>query len=78
MIQGGLNNERKPNYFRLDLTLFDIGKTNSWRTYFTVINLTDHDNVYTVNYNGNEAPPKKTTTYQFPRLPVFLGAEVEF
>ena len=78
VIQGGLNNERKPNYFRLDLTLFDIGKTNSWRTYFTVINLTDHDNVYTVNYNGNEAPPKKTTTYQFPRLPVFLGAEVEF
>jgi len=40
--------------------------------------VTDHDNVYTVNYNTSENPPKKETTNQFPFLPFFLGAEVEF
>jgi TonB-dependent Receptor Plug Domain len=72
------NSERKPNYFRADLTLLDIGKANSWRVYYTIINVTDHDNVYTVNYNTSENPPKKETTNQFPFLPFFLGAEVEF
>jgi len=72
------NSERKPNYFRADLTLLDVGKANSWRFYYTIINVTDHDNVYTVNYNTAENPPKKKTTSQFPFLPFFLGAEVEF
>lgn len=76
--QGYRNNERKPNYFRADLTLLDVGRTGSWRVYYTIINLTNHDNVYNIAYNTSETPPKKEVTSQFPILPVFLGVEVEF
>jgi len=78
VLQGYMNGERKSNYFRADLTVFDVGRSGRWRTYFTIINITDHANVYTVNYDTKENPPKKEVTHQFPFLPLFLGAEVEF
>jgi hypothetical protein len=76
--QGFRNQERKPDYFRADLTLLDFGQTAKWRVYYTIINLTDHANVFTISYDTKENPPKKDVTYQFPRLPFFLGAEYEF
>lgn len=75
---GYRNQERKPDYFRADLTLFDVGQAGRWRVYYTIINVTDHDNVYLVSYNTSETPPKKEVTNQFPFLPFFLGAEIEF
>jgi hypothetical protein len=76
--EGFRNQERKPDYFRADLTLVDVGQAGRWRFYYTIINLTDHENVFTVSYNTSENPPKKEVTNQFPFLPFFLGAEVEF
>lgn len=75
---GDRNGERKPNYFRTDLTLVDVGRTGRWRFYYTIINLTNNENVFNVSYVTSENPPKKEVTNQFPFLPFFLGAEVEF
>ena len=67
-----------PNYFRLDATPIDIGRTGSWRFYWSILNLTNHKNVLTINYDNTKNPPVEKKTYQFPILPVFLGYEKEF
>lgn len=77
-LKGFRNQARKPDYFRADLTLFDVGQTRRWRVFYTIINITDHENVFTVNYDTNENPPRRIDSYQFPFLPFFFGAEFEF
>ncbi|MEN9354830.1 MAG: hypothetical protein RL318_2155 [Fibrobacterota bacterium] len=67
-----------PNYLRLDVTPVDIGRTGVWRFYWTILNLTNHKNVLTINYDNSKSPPLEKRTYQFPLLPIFLGYEREF
>ncbi|MBK9577998.1 MAG: TonB-dependent receptor plug domain-containing protein [Fibrobacterota bacterium] len=72
------NADRRPGYFRLDVTPFDFGRTGKWRFYYTIINVTDRENVYAINYNTKDTPPKREETYQFPILPFFFGYEYQF
>jgi len=72
------NSTRKRDYFRLDVTAFDFGRTNRWRVYYTIINVTDRDNLLTVNYDTKTNPPTRNETSQFPFLPLFIGWEYEF
>ncbi|MBK8803437.1 MAG: TonB-dependent receptor [Fibrobacteres bacterium] len=72
------NVDRRPGYFRLDVTPFDFGRTGKWRFYYTIINLTDRENVYSINYDTQKNPPKREETYQFPILPFFFGYEYQF
>jgi hypothetical protein len=75
--QGDKNSAEYPPYFRIDLTPIDWGRAGIWRFYFTIINVTGHKNAFLINYTrGN--PPEQRTTYQFPRLPIFLGYERQF
>jgi len=67
-----------PNYFRLDMTPVDIGRTGVWRFYWSILNLTNHRNVLTINYDNSTNPPQEKKTGQFPFLPVFVGYEREF
>jgi hypothetical protein len=69
---------RKPGYFRLDVTPIDWGRTGRWRFYYTIINITDAQNLFAINYNTRKNPPEKSKSYQFPRLPFFLGYEYQF
>ncbi|HXP89836.1 MAG TPA: TonB-dependent receptor plug domain-containing protein [Fibrobacteria bacterium] len=78
LVSGPLDGARKPGYFRLDVTPIDWGRTGRWRFYFTIINLTDHDNLWLLNYNTEKNPPTQLRIYQFPRLPIFLGYEYQF
>lgn len=78
LVQSERNRERRSDYFRLDVTPFDFGRTGRWRFYYTIINVTDHDNLYTTRWNTDENPPERDDTYQFPRLPFFFGYEYEF
>lgn len=72
------NVSRKPGYFRLDITPIDWGRTGRWRFYYTIINITDAENLFAVNYNTSKNPPEKSESFQFPRLPFFLGYEYQF
>jgi hypothetical protein len=72
------NVDRRPGYFRLDVTPIDWGRTGRWRFYYTIINFTDAVNIYSINYNTRTNPPKRDETTQFPRLPFFLGYEYQF
>jgi hypothetical protein len=60
------------------VTPFDFGRTGKWRFYYTIINLTDRENVYSINYDTQKNPPKREETYQFPILPFFFGYEYQF
>lgn len=78
LVKAERNRERKTDYFRLDVTPFDFGRTGRWRFYFTVINATGNENLFTSSWNTRTNPPSKDETYQFPFLPAFLGYEYEF
>lgn len=72
------NSTRKRDYFRMDVTPFDFGRTNRWRVYWTLINVTGRENLFLVSYDTDTNPPKREETTQFPFLPVFVGWEYEF
>lgn len=76
--QDARNASRKTDYFRVDVTAFDFGRTNRWRVYWTLINVTGHENLFMVNYDTKTNPPKREETTQFPFLPIFVGWEYEF
>ena len=72
------NVDRRPGYFRLDVTPFDFGRTGKWRFYYTIINITDAVNIYSINYDTQKNPPERSETTQFPMLPFFFGYEYQF
>ncbi len=72
------NDLNRPYYTRLDITPFDVGRQGHWRFYWTIINVFNSQNVYLVQVDRGQNPPQKTSIYQFPRLPIFLGYEYEF
>lgn len=78
LVKSERNRERRTDYFRLDVTPFDFGRTGRWRFYYSIINITDHENLYTTSWNTNKSPPEREDTYQFPILPFFFGYEYEF
>lgn len=78
LVKSERNRERRSDYFRLDVTPFDFGRTGRWRFYYSIINITDHENLYTTSWNTRNNPPTRDDTYQFPILPFFFGYEYEF
>ena len=78
VVPGGRNEGRQSDYFRIDVKVVDWGKENKWNFSWTIINLTDHENLFYSFYDTSENPPKKTNIYQFPYLPVMLNYEYYF
>lgn len=78
LVRSERNRDRKTDYFRLDVTPFDFGRTGKWRFYYSIINITDHENLFTSSWNTRRSPPEQDKTYQFPFLPIFMGYELEF
>jgi hypothetical protein len=76
--QGNRNAETRSDYFRLDVTPVDWGREGRWRLYWTLINVTDRKNVFLVNYDTTENPPRKEEAYQMPFLPIMVGYEYQF
>ncbi len=73
LIPGRKNNARLAPYHRLDVG-YTIKYEKSWGTispYFEVINLYNRANVFTVDYDFKNQPPKKVEINQFPFLPTF-------
>jgi hypothetical protein len=76
--QGRHNDAIRKDYFRLDATLLDWGREGKWRLYWSVLNLTNHQNVFLINFDTTKNPPEKQETYQIPLLPILVGYEYQF
>jgi len=75
---GNRNSVLQTPYFRLDAKLIDWGKKNKWNFGFTILNLTDHKNLFYVSYNTRQNPPEEDKIYQFPFFPLLLNWEYYF
>lgn len=78
VVSGSRNAERQTDYFRVDVKAIDIGRENKWNFSWTIINLTNHDNMFYSFYDTRENPPEYNTISQFPFLPIMLSFEYYF
>jgi hypothetical protein len=75
---GNRNSVLQTPYFRLDAKVIDWGKKDKWNFSFTILNLTDHDNLFYIFYNTSKNPPEERKIYQFPFFPLLLNWEYYF
>ena len=78
VLPGSRNAGRQTDYFRIDLKAVDMGREGKWNFSWTIINLTNHDNMFFTFYDTRKNPPKKTEITQFPFLPIMLNYEYYF
>ena len=78
VLPGSRNAGRQTDYFRIDVKAIDIGREGKWNFSWTIINLTDHDNMFFSFYDTSKNPPEKTSISQFPFLPIMLNYEYYF
>ena len=78
VLPGSRNAGRQTDYFRVDVKLIDIGREDKWNFSWTIINLTDHENMFYTFYDTSKNPPEKTSITQFPFLPIMLSYEYYF
>ena len=78
VLPGSRNAARQSDYFRIDVKAIDIGRENKWNFSWTIINLTDHKNMFYTFYDTSKNPPEKTEITQFPFLPIMLSYEYYF
>lgn len=78
VLPGSRNAGRQTDYFRVDLKAVDMGREGKWNFSWTIINLTNHDNMFYSFYDTKKTPPKKTSISQFPFLPIMLNYEYYF
>ena len=78
VLPGSRNAGRQSDYFRIDVKALDIGREDSWNFSWTIINLTNHENLFYTFYDTSKNPPKKTEITQFPFLPIMLNFEYYF
>jgi hypothetical protein len=77
-LQGSRNSVMRPDYLRLDVKLLDIGREGKWGLGFTILNLTDHENLFYTFYDTDKNPPEAEHVYQFPFFPMLINFEYFF
>lgn len=75
---GTRNGSMQPGYFRIDIKPIDIGKENKWSFNWTILNITNHENVFLYQYDTSTTPPKVQQINQFPFFPLLLNYEYYF
>ena len=75
---GNRNIDLQTSYFRLDAKVIDWGKKDKWNFSFTILNLTDHDNLFFTFWDTSENPPTAEKIYQFPFFPLLMSWEYYF
>lgn len=74
----GRNETRYPDYLRWDIKLVDMGRYDKWNFSWTILNITNNENVLTYQYDTTSNPPVRETTAQFPFFPLLLSYEYYF
>ncbi|MDR2594384.1 MAG: TonB-dependent receptor plug domain-containing protein [Fibromonadaceae bacterium] len=75
---GNRNVTMRTPYFRLDTKVIDWGKKDKWNLGFTILNLTNHDNLFYIFYDTSKNPPEEQKIYQFPFFPLLINYEYYF
>ena len=75
---GNYNLSFVPSYLRWDLKPIDVGREGKWNFSFTILNLTNHENVFFYSYDRQKNPPERITVTQFPLFPFLLSYEYYF
>jgi hypothetical protein len=75
---GNYNLAFVPSYFRWDAKPIDVGREGKWNFSFTILNLTNHENVFFYSYDRQKNPPERITVTQFPLFPFLLSYEYYF
>ena len=78
VLPGSRNADRQTDYFRVDVKAIDVGREGKWSFSWTIINLTDHENMFYSFYDTRKNPPEKTEITQFPFLPIMINYEYYF
>lgn len=78
VIPGSRNAGRQTPYFRVDLKAIDVGREDKWNFSWTIVNLTDHENMFYSYYDTSKNPPEYKTISQFPFLPIMVNYEYRF
>ncbi len=75
---GNRNSSFVPKYFRWDIKLFDIGREGRWAFSWTILNITNHKNIFLFFYDKQTNPPTQEEITQFPLFPMLLNYEYYF
>ncbi|MFC1586355.1 TonB-dependent receptor plug domain-containing protein [Fibrobacterota bacterium] len=76
--RGPRNSSFVPAYFRWDIKWLDIGREGKWNLSWTILNVTDHKNIFLYFYNTNENPPELIEIEQFPFFPILISYDYFF
>jgi len=78
IVQGDRNGSFVPPYFRIDIKAVDWGRKDKWNFSWTILNITNRENVWFYVYETDKNPPVKTEITQFPFFPMLFSYEYYF
>jgi hypothetical protein len=78
LVRGNRNAAFVPAYFRWDAKAVDWGKENKWNFSLTILNLTNHKNIFFYTYDRQKNPPERIEITQFPFFPLLVNYEYYF
>lgn len=77
-IRGNRNQALVPPYFRWDIKVVDWGREGKWNFSWTVLNITNHKNIFFYSYDREVNPPELIEITQFPFFPMLFNYEYYF
>ncbi|MGL1904116.1 MAG: Plug domain-containing protein [Fibrobacterales bacterium] len=75
---GSKNQSKLPGYNRIDLKVFEIGKKNSWKLSYAILNVFNTKNIFVKSHDYFANPPTSENIYQLPIVPIFIDFEWSF
>lgn len=78
LVQGNRNQAFVPAYLRWDIKLIDWGREGKWNFSWTILNMSDHKNIFFYTYNRQKNPPERIEITQFPRFFPLINYEYYF
>ena len=76
--RGNRNGSFVPPYLRWDIKLVDWGRKDKWNFSWTILNVTDHKNIFLYAYDTQQNPPERLEITQFPFFPMLFNYEYYF
>ena len=77
-VNGNRNAAFVPAYLRWDAKVVDWGREGKWNFSWTILNLTNHENIFFYSYDQQTNPPERVVITQFPFFPMLVNYEYYF
>ncbi|MDB5103000.1 MAG: hypothetical protein JWP91_689 [Fibrobacteres bacterium] len=78
LLRGNRNSAFVPAYFRWDVKAIDWGREGKWNFSWTILNITNHKNIFFYTYQRQKNPPERVEITQFPNFPFLVNYEYYF